>query len=104
MATGPRSINCYLVEVLDFTAAAPGGEGKKFKIVTERLLYLLQWLHTTARRLILICSSCAIRRSGLISSSRCCSASFCKHDPQPRERLGRGNGPSPMRQNRGATP
>jgi hypothetical protein len=44
--TGPRSINCYLVEVLDFTAAASGGaDAKKFKIDPRRLLYSLQCLH-----------------------------------------------------------
>jgi hypothetical protein len=43
---GPRSINCYLTEVQDFTAAAPGGEGKKFKIDPQRLLYSLQWKHS----------------------------------------------------------
>jgi hypothetical protein len=43
--TGPRCINCYLVEVEDFTAAAPSGEGKKFKIDPQRLLYSLQWKH-----------------------------------------------------------
>jgi hypothetical protein len=31
-ATGPRSINAYLVEVLDFDVSMPGGEGKEFKI------------------------------------------------------------------------
>jgi hypothetical protein len=41
-ATGPCSINAYLVEVQDFTAAASGGEGKKFKIDPQRLLYSLQ--------------------------------------------------------------
>jgi hypothetical protein len=41
----PRSINCYLVEVRDFAAAAPSGEGKKFKINPRRLLYSLQWTH-----------------------------------------------------------
>jgi hypothetical protein len=44
-ATGPCSINCYLVEVLDFTAAALGREGKKFKIDQQRLLYSLHWKH-----------------------------------------------------------
>jgi hypothetical protein len=44
--TGPRCNNCYLVEVQDFAAAAPGGEGKKFKIDPQRLLDSLQWLHT----------------------------------------------------------
>jgi hypothetical protein len=34
---GPRSINAYLVEVQDFTAAALGGEGKKFKLDPQRL-------------------------------------------------------------------
>ena len=38
-ATGPRSINCYLVKILDFTAAASG------KIDPQRLLYSLQWRH-----------------------------------------------------------
>ena len=37
--TGPRSINAYLVDVLDFDA------GKKFKIDPQRLLYSLQWQH-----------------------------------------------------------
>jgi hypothetical protein len=41
-ATGPRSINCYLTEVQDFAAAAPSGEGKKFKIDPQRLVYSLQ--------------------------------------------------------------
>jgi hypothetical protein len=31
--------------VQDFTAAAPTGEGKRFKIDPRRLLYSLQWLH-----------------------------------------------------------
>jgi hypothetical protein len=31
--------------VQDFTAAASGGEGKKFKIDPQRLLYSLQWKH-----------------------------------------------------------
>jgi hypothetical protein len=43
--TGPRSINCYLVEVLYFTAAAPSGTSREFKIVPERLLYSLRWKH-----------------------------------------------------------
>jgi hypothetical protein len=43
--SGPRSINCYLVEVEDYTPALLGGEGKKFKIDPRRLLYSLQWLH-----------------------------------------------------------
>jgi predicted DNA-binding transcriptional regulator YafY len=47
-AAGPRSINCYLVEAQDFTAAAPTGEGKKFKIDPQRLLYSLQWLHNSS--------------------------------------------------------
>jgi hypothetical protein len=35
-ATGPRSINCYLVEALDFTAAASGGtDAKKFQNSTR---------------------------------------------------------------------
>jgi hypothetical protein len=34
--TVPRSINCYLVEVQEFGAAAPGGAGKKFKIDPQR--------------------------------------------------------------------
>jgi hypothetical protein len=41
--TGPRSINCYFVEVED--AAALGADGKKFKIDPRRLLYSLQWRH-----------------------------------------------------------
>jgi hypothetical protein len=44
-ATGPRSISAYLVEVQDFTAAAPTGEGKKFRIDPRRLLYSLHWKH-----------------------------------------------------------
>jgi hypothetical protein len=44
-ASGPRSINSYLVEVQDFTAAALGGEGKKFKLDPQRILFSLQWLH-----------------------------------------------------------
>jgi hypothetical protein len=43
--TGPHCINCYLVEVQDFAAAAPGGEGKKFDLEPQRLLYSLQWPH-----------------------------------------------------------
>jgi hypothetical protein len=43
--SGSRSINCYLVEVQDFTTGALGGEGKKFKIVPERLIHSLQWQH-----------------------------------------------------------
>jgi hypothetical protein len=42
-ATGPRSINAYLVKVED--AAALGADVKKFKIEPQRLLYSLQWLH-----------------------------------------------------------
>jgi hypothetical protein len=42
-ATGPRSINAYLVEVED--AAALGADGKKFKIEPARLVYSLRWLH-----------------------------------------------------------
>jgi hypothetical protein len=55
-ASGPRSINVYLVEVQEFTAAALGENdrlkndqsfdgGKKFKIDPQRLLYSLQWKH-----------------------------------------------------------
>jgi len=45
-ATGSRSISCYLVEVLDFSAAASGGaDAKRFKIDPERLLYSLLWKH-----------------------------------------------------------
>jgi hypothetical protein len=40
---GPRSINCYLTEVQDFTAAVSGGaDAKRFKIAPQRLLYSLQ--------------------------------------------------------------
>jgi hypothetical protein len=45
-ATGPRSINCYLVKMLDFTAAASGGaDAKRFKVGPDRLLYSLRWKH-----------------------------------------------------------
>ena len=45
-ATGPRSINCYLVKVLDFTAAASSGaDAKRFKFGPDRLLYSLRWKH-----------------------------------------------------------
>jgi hypothetical protein len=45
-ATGPRSINCYLVKMLDFTAAAAGGAGaKRLKVDPGRLLYSLRWKH-----------------------------------------------------------
>jgi hypothetical protein len=40
--TGPRSINCYFVEVQDF-ADLPNG--KKFKIDPRCLFYSLQWKH-----------------------------------------------------------
>ena len=47
--TGPRSINCYLVEVQD--AATLGANSKKFKIVSERLLYMVRLRrHAVARR------------------------------------------------------
>jgi hypothetical protein len=46
MRPGRASINCYLVEVPDFTAAALGGaDAKRFKIDPQRLLYSLQWKH-----------------------------------------------------------
>jgi hypothetical protein len=41
---GPRSNNCYFVEVED--AAALGADGKKFKIDAQWLLYSLQWKGT----------------------------------------------------------
>jgi hypothetical protein len=45
-ATRPRSINCYLVKTLDFTAAASGGaDAKRFKVGPDRLLYSLRWKH-----------------------------------------------------------
>jgi hypothetical protein len=34
-----------LVDVQEFGAAAPGGEGKKFKLDPQRLMYSLQWKH-----------------------------------------------------------
>jgi hypothetical protein len=37
--TGPRSINVYLVDLLDFAAV----DGNKFKIDPQRLLYSLRW-------------------------------------------------------------
>jgi hypothetical protein len=42
-ASGPPSINDYLVEVED--AAAIGAGAKKFKVDPQRLLYSLQWNH-----------------------------------------------------------
>jgi hypothetical protein len=49
-ATGPRSINCYLVKTLDFTAAAASGgaDTKRFKIDPDRLLYSLRWRRDAA--------------------------------------------------------
>jgi hypothetical protein len=45
-STGPRSINCYLVKTLDFTAAAFGGaDAKRLKVGPDRLLYSLRWKH-----------------------------------------------------------
>ena len=45
-ATGPRSINVYLVKTLHFTAAAAGGaDVMRFKIDPQRLLYSLRWKH-----------------------------------------------------------
>lgn len=41
-ATGPRSINVYLTDVLDFDA----GGGRKWKVDPQCLLYSLQWRHT----------------------------------------------------------
>jgi hypothetical protein len=61
-ATGPRSINAYLVEVQDFTAAArldadekgthlcaTRTDDKNFKIDPQRLLYSLQCKHNAWR-------------------------------------------------------
>jgi hypothetical protein len=39
--TGPRSIDCYLVNVQDFAAI----NGKKYEIDPQRQLYALRWLH-----------------------------------------------------------
>ena len=45
-ATGPRLINCYLVKMLDFTAAASSGaDAKRLKVGPDRLLYSLRWKH-----------------------------------------------------------
>jgi hypothetical protein len=44
-ATGSRSINCYLVKMLDFTAAGGGADAKRFKVGRDRLLYSLRWKH-----------------------------------------------------------
>jgi hypothetical protein len=45
-ATGPRSINCYLVKILDFTAAVSGSaDAKRLKVGPDRLLYSLRWKH-----------------------------------------------------------
>ena len=48
-ATGPRSINCYLVKMLDFTAAASSGaDAKRLEVGQDRLLYSLRWKHNAA--------------------------------------------------------
>ncbi len=48
-STGPRSIDCYLVKMLDFTSAASGGaDAKRLKVGPDRLLYSLRWKHTPA--------------------------------------------------------
>jgi hypothetical protein len=39
--TGPRSINCYLVDAQDFAAI----NGKKYEIARSILLHSRQWLH-----------------------------------------------------------
>jgi len=42
--TSPRSINVYLVKMLDFTASASGdADAKLFKVAPDRLLYSLRW-------------------------------------------------------------
>jgi hypothetical protein len=48
-ATGPRSINVYLVKMLHFTAAASGGaDATRFEVGPDRLLYSLQCQHNAA--------------------------------------------------------
>ena len=45
-AQEPRSINCYLVEVQNFSPEASGGaDAKRFKIDPQHLLYSLRWMH-----------------------------------------------------------
>ena len=53
-ATGPRSINCYLVKTLDFTAAAGGADAKRLKVGPDRLLYSLRWKHNADLHLQLV--------------------------------------------------
>jgi hypothetical protein len=54
-ATGPRSINCYLVKTLEFTAAPSGdADAKRFKVGSDRLLYSLRWKHNAPADLHLV--------------------------------------------------